>query len=195
MYKELLRQVVFLISNPRRAWQELAGKGEKGDESLTGFVYPLIGLVAAAAFVGVFFTEAEFSVEVALKTSIKALFSAVGGFFLSAYLLNEVWKGVFRREADQGLCQRFVGYSSVAMFVIHILFSFLPFLPLSRFFFMRVFIFFIPTMLIAWEGATPYMRVENELRLKFTIIVSLLIVILPEIISRLLFMILPGLRV
>ncbi|MDR1258842.1 MAG: YIP1 family protein [Tannerellaceae bacterium] len=195
MYKELFRQVVYLILNPRQAWQDLAVKEEKNDESLTGFVYPLVGLVAAAAFVGIFFTETDFSVEVALKTSIKALFSSAGGFFLASWLLSEALKGVFRRETDQALCRRFVGYSSVAMFVIHILFSFLPFLPLSRFFFLRVFILFVPTMLITWEGAIPYMRMENEQRLKFTLIASLLIVMLPEIFGRLLFMVLPGLRI
>jgi hypothetical protein len=195
MYKRLFNQVVFLLTKPGQAWQYLAGKDDADEDFLASFLYPLIGLLGAAAFVGVFFTEDSFSLEIALKTAIKALFSSFGGFFLASYMLNEAWKGVFKREGDIKLCRRYVGYSSAAMFVILILFAFLQLLPLSQFFFLRTFILLVPTILIAWEGAAPFMRVEATMRLKLTLTASFLIVMLPEIINRLLFIILPGLRV
>jgi hypothetical protein len=194
MYKELFRQVMFLISRPEQAWKELAEKEERGDEFLTKFVYPLIGFVAASAFIGVLFTEREFDIEHAIKSAIKAIFSFFGGFFMAAYLLNEAWKSFFKQANNLQLCRRFIGYASVAMFVIHIIFALLPLLPLMNFFFLRVFILFIATIYIVWEGAIPYMKVEDKIRLKFVMTVSLLIVMLPEIINRILFMLLPGLR-
>jgi hypothetical protein len=194
MYKELFRQVIFLLSRPEQAWRELAEKEEKEDDFLSEFVYPLIGLVAASAFVSILFIEKEFHAELAIKSAIKAIFSSFGGFFLASYLLNEVWKGILKQEDDLQLCRRFTGYSSVALFAIHILFYLLPLITLFQSFIIRVFILFIATMYIVWEGVVPYMHVGESLRLKLSVMTSLLIVLLPEIINRLLFMLLPGLR-
>ena len=83
-------------------------------------MYPLIGFVTVAAFLGVLFTRKEFDVELALKSSIRTLVAAFGGFYLASYLLNEIWQGWFKREKDMKLCQRFVGYSSSLMFALNI---------------------------------------------------------------------------
>ncbi|MDR1200940.1 MAG: YIP1 family protein [Tannerellaceae bacterium] len=190
MYKELFKWVIDIVSQPGKEWKELSEKEEKGDEFLTRFVYPLIGLITVAAFVGILFRQKEFSVELALKSSIKALMSYFGGFFLAAYFLNELWQGMFKQEKDLKLCQRFVGYSSALMYSLTII---LLLLPVSDFFFLRVFLLY--TVYIVWEGATPYMKVPDAVRMKFTAIASALIVLLPEIIGRLLFMLMPGLRV
>jgi hypothetical protein len=190
MYQELFKWVIAIVSQPGKAWGELSKKGEKGDEFLIRFVYPLIGLITLAAFVGVLFKQKEFSVELALKSSIKALISSFGGFFLAAYFLNELWQSMFRQEKDIKLCQRFVGYSSALMYSLTII---LLLLPVSDFFFLRIFILY--TVYIVWEGAAPYMKIPEAMHLKFTIIASVLIVSLPEIIGFLLFMLMPGLRV
>ena len=70
MYKEIFRWVIAIISQPAKAWALLAKKGEKQEEFLSRFVYPLIGFVTVAAFLGVLFTRKEFDVELALKSSM-----------------------------------------------------------------------------------------------------------------------------
>ena len=179
MYKEILKWVIAIISQPGKAWEMLTKKEEKGDEFLSKFVYPLIGLVTAAAFLGVLFTRKEFDIELALKSSIKTLVSSFGGFYLSAYLLNELWQGFFKRTKDMKLCQRFVGYSSSLML-------------LPEFFFLRIFILY--TFYIVWEGAGPYMQVEEKERLKFAGIATVVILLTPAVIEFVLFMLMPGLR-
>ena len=77
-------------------------------------------------FLGVLFTRKEFDVELALKSSIRTLVAAFGGFYLASYLLNEIWQGWFKREKDMKLCQRFVGYSSSLMFALNIVLMLLP---------------------------------------------------------------------
>ena len=116
MYKEIFRWVIAIISQPSKAWVLLAKKGEKQEEFLSRFVYPLIGFVTVAAFLGVLFTRKEFDLELALKSSIRTLVSSFGGFYLGAYLMNEIWQGIFKREKDLKLWLRFVGYSSSLMF-------------------------------------------------------------------------------
>lgn len=120
MYKEIFRWVIAIISQPAKAWVLLAKKGEKQEEFLSRFVYPLIGFVTVAAFLGVLFTRKEFDLELALKSSIRTLVSSFGGFYLGAYLMNEIWQGIFKREKDLKLWLRFVGYSSSLMFALNI---------------------------------------------------------------------------
>lgn len=187
MYKNIFKWVILIISQPAKAWGLLVQKEEKGDEFLSRFVYPLIGLLTVAAFLGVLFTRKEFDVELALKSSIKTLVSSFGGFYLSAYLLNEVWQGLFKREKDMKLCQRFVGYTSSLMFALHIVLMLLP-----EFFFLRIFILY--TFYIVWEGAGPYMQVEEQIRLKFVGIATAIILLTPALIEFLLFLLMPGLR-
>lgn len=187
MYKEIFKWVIAIISQPGKAWEMLTKKEEDSDLFLSRFVYPLIGLVTAAAFVGVLFTRKEFDVELALKSSIKTLVASFGGFYLSAYLLNEIWQGLFKREKDLRLCQRFVGYSSSLMFTLNIVLMLLP-----EFFFLRIFILY--TFYIVWEGAGPYMRVEENIRLKFVGIATAIILITPALIEFVLFLLMPGLR-
>lgn len=187
MYKEIIKWVIAIISQPGKAWEMLTRKEEKGDEFLSKFVYPLIGLVTIAAFLGVLFTRKEFDVELALKSSIKTLVASFGGFYLGAYLLNELWQGFFKRTKDMKLCQRFVGYSSSLMFALNIVLMLLP-----EFFFLRIFILY--TFYIVWEGAGPYMQVEEKERLKFSGIATVVILLTPAVIEFLLFMLMPGLR-
>ena len=130
-------------------------KGEKQEEFLSRFVYPLIGFVTVAAFLGVLFTRKEFDLELALKSSIRTLVSSFGGFYLGAYLMNEIWQGIFKREKDLKLWLRFVGYSSSLMFALNIVLMLLP-----EFFFLRIFILY--TFYIVWEGAGPVYGSRGE---------------------------------
>ena len=94
MFSEIFKIIVAIISQPLKTWEILAKKEEDGEAFLSRFVYPLIGVVSVAAFVGVLFTRKEFDVELALKSSIRTLVSVFGGFYLTSYLLNEFWQGL-----------------------------------------------------------------------------------------------------
>lgn len=188
MYKEIIKWVMAIITQPAKAWEELAAKKDQDNDFLIRFVYPLIGLVTLTAFLGVLFTRKEFDVELALKSSIKALVAAFGGFYLAAYVLNECWQSLFKREKDLKLWQRFVGYSSSVMFALNIILTLLP-----EFFFLRIFVFY--TVYVVWEGAGVYMHVEEQERLKFVGIATAGILLAPVLIEVILSMLMPGLRV
>ncbi len=187
MYKEIFKKVIAIIFQPGRAWNWLAKREEKQEEFLSRFVYPLIGLVTVVAFLGVLLTHKEFDLELALKTSIRTLVSAFGGFYLGAYLMNEIGQGLFKREKDLRLWLRFVGYSSSLMFALHIVLTLFP-----EFFFLRIFVLY--TFYIVWEGAGPYMGVEEKARLKFVGFTTAVILLTPVFIEVLLSMLMPGLR-
>lgn len=187
MYKEILKCVIELISHPARAWEELSQRNETEAVFLRRFIYPIIAVITIVAFLGVLFTRKEFDLQLALKSSIKAFVSTAGGFYLGAYLLNEVWHSFFNRDKDMKLCQRFVGYSSSLMFALNIVLTLLP-----EFFFLQIFVLY--TVMIIWEGAGPYMKVEEKERMKFVAFSTAIILLTPMLIGTLLFLLMPGLR-
>ena len=73
------------------------------------------------------------------------------------------------------------------MFALNIVLMLLP-----EFFFLRIFILY--TFYIVWEGAGPYMQVEENERLKFAGIATVVILLTPAVIEFVLFMLMPGLR-
>lgn len=187
MFKEIFKWVVLVISQPAKAWEKLYQKEDNQDDFLARFVYPLIGIVTVAAFLGILLTRKEFDVELALKATIKTLVAVFGGYHLSVYLLNEIWNGMFKREKNTALWQRFVGYSSGLMFVLSAVLMLIP-----EFFFLRIFVLY--TFYIVWEGAQSYMGVEENERLKFVVITTLIILAIPYVIQFVLSLLMPGLR-
>lgn len=186
MYKEILRRIVAIISQPRRTWHLLAKRKENNEEFLASFIYPLIGLMTVVAFLGILFTRKEFDVELALKSSIKTLVSSFGGFFLAAYILNELWQSWFNQKKDMQLWQQFVGYASSLMFALNIVLMLLP-----EFFFLRIFIVY--TIYIVWEGADEYLGLDEKVRLKFVLTATAIILLMPTVIEFILALLMPGL--
>lgn len=186
MYKEIFRWVIAIVSQPAKAWNVLAKKEVNNDEFLSRFVYPLIGLVTLTAFLGVLFTRKEFDLEFALKSSIRTFVSSFGGFYLGAYIMNEIWQGWYKRKKDMQLWLRFIGYSSSLMFTLNIVLTLLP-----EFFFLRIFVFY--TLFIVWNGAVSYMGVDEKSRLPFTAITTVAVLLTPLVIQSLLSMLMPGL--
>jgi len=133
MLKNLLNTAISLIFKPSEAWKELNKKQKEAHDSfLSEYVYPFMGMIILAAFLGAFFTGKERDLQIALKESIIVLLSVFGGFFLASYLVNEVWHHILHRETNIKLCQRFVGYSSSLLYCLNIVLSLLP-----EFFFLR----------------------------------------------------------
>jgi len=189
MFKELFKITISLIFRPSEAWAELRKERKDDDERfLSGFVYPYIGMISIAAFLGVLFTRKEFDLQIALKSTIMTVLSLFGGFFLASYLLNELWYSVFHRERNMILCRKFIGYASALMFSLSIIHSLLP----PEFFFLRFFVIY--TIYIVWEGAVPYMEVSDSEQFKFVVIATVIILLMPVILKFIFEMLMPGLR-
>ena len=188
MFKNLFKTAISLIFKPSEAWVGLGAKQTDDNESfLSNYVYPFVGMITLAAFIGVLFTRKEFDFQIALKASILALLSVFCGFFAASYLINEIWSKIFHHEHDFKRCQRFVGYSSSLMFALNIVLSLLP-----EFFFLRFFVLY--TIYIVWEGAIPYMDIGEPEQLKFVGISTTIIILTPLIIEITMGFLMPGLR-
>jgi hypothetical protein len=188
MLRNLFNTTIGLIFKPSEAWKNLRAKRTDDYESfLSDYIYPYMGMIAVAAFVGVLFTRKEFDFQIALKTSILEFLSAFGGFFLASYILNELWRTFFHQESDMKLCRSFVGYASSLMFALTIIESLLP-----AIFFLGFFSLY--TIYIVWEGAVPYMEVKESDQFRFVTIATIIILLTPIVIHFILRLLMPGLR-
>ena len=188
MFANIFKRLISIVLKPGEAWGELSLLKDERDTFLSQFIYPVIGMIALAAFLGILFTRKEFDFEIALKITLRTVIAVAGGFFLGAYFLNEVWKGVFNQPKDMTLCRLFVGYASALMFVLYIITALLP-----EFFFLHIFVLY--TVYIIWEGAVVFMQVDENERLKFTVIASFIVIVTPFVIEHALRMLMPGFRV
>ena len=188
MFNEIYKQLTGLILTPGETWEKLSRQEEKQQTFLSHFIYPVIGLITLAAFLGVLFTRKEFDFEIALKITIRTFLSVSGGFFLGAYILNEVWKGAFKQAGNTYLCRMFVGYSSALMFVLNIVTALLP-----EFFFLNIVVLY--TVYIIWEGTVIFMKANEKQRLKVTIITFFIVIVTPFVIEQVLRMLMPGFRI
>lgn len=186
-----------LISKPEKAWNRLAGEEADQERFLSRYLFPLIGMLTLAAFVGVFFADRVFSIEKALRLAIKALLSSLCSFYLGAYILDRLLSGPFGGKSDLPLCQRFMGYASSLVYVLMIV---LGLLPSGDFFFLYIFVLYTP--FIVYAGAGTYMGIDETpwkwnwtRRTAFTIATSALIIFLPGLIDKFLYFLMPGFRV
>ena len=188
MFKNLYDTVISLIIKPSKAWNDLNKKQiDSHDSFISGYIFPFMGLIIGATFLGAVFTRKEIDLQNALKESIVALLSMLGGFFLASCFVNEVWHHLFHREKNMKLCQRFVGYSSSLMYCLSIILCLLP-----EFFFLRFLVVY--TIYIVWEGVIPYMNAEESEQLKFVGISTAIILITPLAITFILGLLMPGLN-
>ncbi|MDR2119599.1 MAG: YIP1 family protein [Tannerella sp.] len=187
MFKEIFLRLTGLVFKPAEAWTSAPRDEEEHEAFLSRYIYPLTGLIALAAFLGVFFNRKEFDFVIALKSTIMEFVSSAGGFFLGAYLLSEIWRGMFNRPKDMKRCQFFTGYASAVIFLLKIALSLLP-----EFFFLHILILY--TVYIVWEGAEPFMQIRENEQIKFTICASVIIILSPLAIYFMLFLLMPGMR-
>lgn len=176
-YKELFNRIVLLISSPAKAWDEI--RGTEGEKKVLGeFVYPLIGLCGLSVFIGTFIgnTAGVSSFQVAMTRCCATFVSLFGGFFLASYLTNLLGKQMFGKEDELERSQVFVGYSMVVIFALNIisgLFSISILHWILQFY----------TVFVVYEGARSFMKVDDGSLTRYSLLVSLAVIVCPSLID------------
>jgi len=192
MLKRLFKQLFLLIFQPTTAWKVLADEREEeitnNNSFLETYLYPIIGIAAILAFIGVFFHKKEFDVQLALRLTIKIIIALFAGFYLAALLLPKAMEHFLSIKSNDKLCQRFIGYSSALVYLTYMVLAIFP-----EFSFLSLFMLY--TVYMIWEGAMPYMQIPENKRSKFTAIASVIILLSPFIIKQIMSLTMPGMRI
>lgn len=167
-----------LISSPAKAWEEISS--EDRQKVMLDFVYPLIALAGLSVLIGVL-VEVGWSkpenYQEAMTQCCAVAVSLFGGFFLSAYLINQTGMKLAGLRDNLPLAQQFTGYSLVVVFLLQIIYGILPD------FLILVVLFSFYTIYIVWEGAEVLMHVDERNRLRYTIISSVILLVCPWLIQ------------
>lgn len=168
-----------LISSPAQAWEEIRLQ-EDGRQVLTGFVYPMIGLCGLSVFLGSLMEQGwsgPQSFQYAMTRCCALAVALFGGYFLAAYLLNQLRMSWLKQEDDLLLVQRFAGYTLSVTFVLQIAIGLLPDFSIIA----GLLQFYL--VYVAWEGSRTLLRVEEKVLVPFTLVSSVLLFVCPWLIQ------------
>ncbi|MDR2474391.1 MAG: YIP1 family protein [Bacteroidales bacterium] len=196
MYRQIYEYIKQILVAPGKFWEELSKEGETdGDFNEnkaareqhnieSQFVYPLLGVIAVAAFAGFWWNSETFSLAKALQRTGITFFAGFAGYFTASFLVRELSANVLHTQMSIERARNFTGYSSTVLYLIAICWYIFP-----QFFFLILFLLY--TVYIIWEGAGSYLQINDEQRLKFTVGAFVVIVGAPLLAGGILLMFLP----
>ena len=179
-YKKLFATTLELIAHPAKAWWHVSHKGTK-HEMLGGFLYPLVMLCGTALFLGRIFSNG-FSWESFYSGTINAAlcsFSLVIAYKVSSYAVAFFSAKYAGNDISRDVIDIFTGYSMVVVLCLNICLGLFPefrILALIAQFY---------TLKIVWDGAAILMKIGEERRLPYTMVVSVILILMPVAISKL----------
>ncbi|MGI6074503.1 MAG: YIP1 family protein [Fermentimonas sp.] len=176
MWKNIYSLVVQLITAPSNAWMRIKEEGETLNFFTKHFLHPVFGIISLASFIGGLWFSKSGNIENALKMVIVNLISVYGGYYIAAYILNEI-------APRYGLAQNisrfsiFTGYSSVVIYLIFMLSAFFP-----NFFI--IWVLAIYTVVLINAGTIYYLDIAEQHRANFSLISSAIVMFVPIIINQ-----------
>lgn len=168
-----------LISSPAQAWEEIRLQ-EDGRQVFTGFVYPMIGLSGLSVFIGSLLEQGwggPQSFQYAMTRCCALAVALFGGYFLAAYLINQLRISWLKQDDDLLLVQRFAGYTLSVTFVLQIAIGLLPDFSIIA----GLLQFYL--VYVAWEGCRTLLRVDEKMLVSFTLVTSVLLFACPWLIQ------------
>jgi len=115
-----------LILNPRAFWKSHTNSNESQDELLRNLLFPLLGAVAIAVFLGEFFRSDYFRIWVAALWVIREILLFATIYFGGIYGTNLLIKYYGYEERTVAL-QKLVAYSLVPFLLVSIVTGLFPF--------------------------------------------------------------------
>jgi hypothetical protein len=190
MLKQIFTLLYKLIAEPTPTWESLSEKKQEKDneEFYKDYLLLIFGIIAFLSFIGILFATSSFNVQLALKTVIKQMIVYGGSFYLLAVILSKFLFPRFGLEENKIIAERFVGYSSALIYIIAMICALFP-----SFIFLEILTLY--SVYIIWVGATQFLNIEENRLIKFTIFVSILFFVIPSLLTWIVYLIMPGLKV
>ncbi|MDR1562463.1 MAG: hypothetical protein LBS54_05195 [Dysgonamonadaceae bacterium] len=141
------------IASPDGMWKDLAPDRDAGNEKFhNDYFHILIGVIALVAFAGVFLSGGSFGV--ALKAVIREAVTLFGSLYLAAYGIRFLANRKFGVSLSRRICEKYVGYSSAAVYVSAIASALFPAFPWFH-------LFALYSFVIARSGAEYYLGLKS----------------------------------
>ena len=179
-YKKVFNTVLFLLKHPAMAWRGVSHE-ESVNAMFSNFLYPLVMLCGTSLFIGRIFTNGIGwdTLYVSLINATLCSMSMLIAYYASSLLLRFVTVKYTGADYERETVNLFTGYSMVVVLVLNICLGFFPELSLLAF------IAQFYTLKIVWDGAAVLMKINEERRLFYVVIVSAVVIAMPFAINKL----------
>lgn len=146
----------------------------------SSFVYPMIGLCGLSVFLGSLFSHGwggPESFRYAMTQCCAIAVALFGGYFLAVNLTHHYTARMLNMPVEKSLILQLAGYSMVVIFCLRIILALMP-----DFQIIALLLQFY-TVYIVWEGSERLIHINEENRLKFTLVSSVALLFSPVIIE------------
>lgn len=175
--KKLVNNVLLLIMQPAKAWLFVSRQSDKSSMVNT-FLLPLMLFSGIAVFIGKIFDSGfeGASFFPAFVRMAVVSFTMFLSYYLSALLMYRFSQRYTPETA--GHSDLLIGYSMVVVLLLECCLGLFPNFRIIAW------IAQFYTVKIVWDGASVLMRIHEERRLLFTMVVSVIIIIMPMLVGR-----------
>lgn len=182
--KKLMARLVNLFVKTGTEWKNIAEEDREGKDVINNFTLPLMGFSTIAIFLGSLINNEGFDFETAIKISFTSFLSIYLSVYVSMFLINAI-KSFFQLPSDNSKTLIFIGYAYALYIVIELITGLIP-----EFFMLKILILY--TIYIVWEGVVPIFNIKEEQRTGFSLICVAILLVIPFIIDKILFYLIPG---
>lgn len=179
-YKKLFSTVVQFLAHPAKAWMRMSHRGSK-NAMLGEFFYPFIMLCGAALFLGRVFSNGFGwdSIYTGMISAALRSLSLLFAYYLSVYGVSFFTTKYTSYEYPHDLLALFTGYSMVVVLGLDVC---LGLFPEAR---VLAFIAQFYTLKIVWDGAAVLLKIAEERRLAYTMVVAIIVMAMPAAVGKL----------
>lgn len=178
----ILKLLALFLTHPDEAWRGVSARDTDRravDDMLRDYYFPLLGGGAAGLFIAEGWGVTPFGWDVAIRGGATLLIAYFAGCYLATFLVRELCKTVCETATEPHRVTGFVAYSMSFILAVEIITGCFPSMK-----FLSVICLYI--IYIIWCGAHHYLLVREDMRLRFSIFASLIIVLAPYAIRRIL---------
>lgn len=172
--KRLFNDVLLLFMQPAKSWMIVARRGTK-KSMFMNFLYPFLLLVCLSNFIGKIFGSGsgDESFYPATVRMFVIFVTYMCAYHFVVYVVDKISPNFAGDIADRRIAELLTGYSFVVMLALELCLGLFPNLRIigwiAQFY----------TVKIVWDGAAVLLRIPEERRLGYTMIVSVMIIFVP----------------
>lgn len=172
---DFVKIILLIIISPKAGWEEVNQSAIPTGKILSSVFLPLLAILAISTFVPMIY-DSTLSLSVTLMRAIISFSAYYLTYYLTSLMLGGFYPELVKGRVATDRLNDFVMYNLIYLIILSIIKNLLP-VDFAPIFFMM---FYLPY--IAYKG-TEYLGVKSYNVARFTIIASLMMLLLPAIIN------------
>lgn len=175
-FKFLFKRLWCIVVAPHDEWEAIMTESPRQDVA-SAFVYPLTMLCGTAVLLGRLTRDgfAEGGWWMALSQACIVSLGLMVCYWLTAMGANELRSRYLHIDSDMPACYTLTGYAMTVNFLLTLFTGLFPEMVIFRY----VLQFYV--VYVVWQGAEVVMKVEENRRMTYALLVSALLLLIPYI--------------